>query len=98
LVAYALDFHTNRDKTALYASIRAQYPRGFEFSENWLDEDTEVLRTALSKSSAKSGNGWFKRVDHGEFLGSTIFKYFEQMDEQAKLRQNLEGIINWIDN
>ncbi|MDR2273703.1 MAG: ATP-binding protein [Sphingobacterium sp.] len=98
LVAYALDVHTNRDKTALYASIRAQYPRGFEFSENWLDEDTEVLRTALSKSSAKSGNGWFKRVDHGEFLGSTIFKYFEQMDEQAKLRQNLEGIINWIDN
>jgi len=98
LIGYALTVRKNNDKTALGASIKANYPPGTQFSENWLEEDTPELRNALAKASVKGDKAWFKRIDHGEFLGRIIFKYFDQIEEQRVLKRNLDGLINWIDN
>ncbi|MBE8715494.1 ATP-dependent nuclease [Sphingobacterium hungaricum] len=98
LMQYALVIHKNNDQNALEASIKTQFPQGFQLAENWIDEDTPQLRTALAKASVKKEKDWFKRIDHGELLGSTIFEHFDQINEHALLRKNFEGLINWIDN
>ncbi|MFD2966281.1 ATP-dependent nuclease [Sphingobacterium bambusae] len=98
LLQYALVVHKSNDQIALEASIKAQFPHGYRFNQNWLEEDTSELRTALAKASVKKDKEWFKRIDHGEFLGSIIFEYFDQINERALLKQNFEGLINWIDN
>jgi len=41
-------------------------------------------------------NGWFKRTDHGEYLGSIIFDYFKEMNDK-KIKNQLESLSNWID-
>ena len=65
--------------------------------------DTPEMRKAIVEAScSKDANGkekknaWFKRIDHGEFLGSTIFKYFEKM-EGKKIKDQLKELSNWID-
>lgn len=98
LIEYALAIHKNKDQNALNSSIKAHFPQGTQFSENWLDEDTPQLRTALAKASTKKDKDWFKRIDHGEFLGTIIFKYFEEIDEQKVLKTNLVSLIDWIDS
>jgi len=52
-------------------------------------------REALG-STAKD-NGWFKRIDCGEFLGTVILKHFDEIQDKKIGRQFTE-LINWIDN
>src|SRR5690606_8353505 len=98
LVEYALVVHKRNDQNALVTSIKEHFPNGYQFSENWLYEDTPQLRTALAKASIKKDKDWFKRIDHGQFLGSTIFKHFDQIDDGKLLKKNFVGLNNWIDN
>ena len=97
LLEYALVAHKNGDRNALDTSIKTHFPQGARFSENWLDEDTLPLRTALAKASTNKDKHWFKRIDHGEFLGTIIFKYFAEIDDDKVLKSNLVKLINWID-
>jgi len=41
-------------------------------------------------------NKWFKRIDHGEFLGVTIFECFEELNSK-KIKLQLEKLSKWID-
>jgi AAA15 family ATPase/GTPase len=61
---------------------------------DWLDSDTPELRDAIGKA-AKSKE-WFKRIDHGEFLGKIYFHYEEEI-EDTELYSQLTDIHNWIE-
>ena len=64
------------------------------FPERFRDTDTPEMRKAIAKASIVKE--WFKRIDHGEFLGSVIFNYFEEMNDK-KIKKQIEDISTWID-
>lgn len=98
LIGYVLTVHKNNDKTALGESIKACLGSTNKLPNNFLEEDTPQLRNALTKASIKKDKDWFKRIDHGEFLGLTIFNHFDKIKEGTALKRNLEGLNSWIDN
>ena len=62
---------------------------------NWQETDSDAKRVALCKAAKK--NGWFKRIDHGEYLGTVIYKYFHQV-QNTTFEKQLSGLSEWIDN
>lgn len=66
-----------------------------ELTGNWKENDTVEIRKALAEA-AKNSN-WFKRIDHGKFLGKIIFKHFDYIKDKT-LGKRLEDLSNWIDN
>ena len=77
-------------------SIKSKYEGAFP--DDFKNTDTLEMRQAMGKASLikKDNKEWFKRIDHGEFLGSIIFKYFDNMKDK-KLKEQLENLSNWID-
>ena len=66
-----------------------------KLSKDWKEDDTPEIRRALGE--AAKGSRWFKRIDHGEFLGSVIFKYFDKIKDKT-LGKKLQELSGWIDN
>lgn len=65
-----------------------------KLSDNWLDEDTKEIRDAIG--AAAKTKDWFKRIDHGEFLGSVYFEN-KQILEETQLYSQLTDVHNWIE-
>lgn len=82
----------NKDVKKLIQSIESTYKD--IFSDNFEYSDTPKIRLAMGKVA--KNNKWFKRIDHGENLGSIIFDYLEEMNEK-KLKNQLEKLSKWID-
>lgn len=78
-----------------------------EFPENWQKlEDNKAIRHCLAKASTykkristskEEDKSWFKRIDHGEFLGQIICKYLFSM-HKCRLKDQIEAISSWMDN
>lgn len=66
-----------------------------KLGEDWKENDTLEIRKALG--GAARDKAWFKRIDHGEFLGSVIFKYFDKIKDKT-LGKRLQELSGWIDN
>lgn len=64
---------------------------------NWEETDSVAKRNALGDTAKDKDNGWFKRIDHGEFLGTVIFKYFDEIQDK-EIGKQLMGLKNWIEN
>lgn len=84
----------NISENQLKESIQSKY--GNDFPDQFRDADTSQMRDAISKASLVKDKEWFKRIDHGEFLGEVIFKYFEEIGNK-KLKTQLENLLGWID-
>ncbi len=76
-----------------------------DFPNDWEQIEAD-LRTKFSIASAykkDKGNGktedkaWFKRIDHGIFLGSTICNYLSEMKE-TRLGKNIQYLMEWMDD
>lgn len=68
---------------------------GNDLRGDWKENDNENIRKALG-ASAKKGE-WFKRIDHGEFMGTIICNYLEEM-QTKRLKGLFEELIKWIEN
>jgi len=75
-------------------SIKSKYEGAFP--NDFRNSDTEKMREAMAKASQVKNNEWFKRIDHGEFLGATIFGFFDEMNGK-KIKSMLENLSIWID-
>jgi len=64
---------------------------------NWQKTDSVAKRNALGDTAKNKDIGWFKRIDHGEYLGTVIFKCFYQIQD-TKLGKQLIDLSKWIDN
>jgi ABC-type branched-subunit amino acid transport system ATPase component len=98
LLDYVLLVHKNGNLTALTESVKAKYPIGAGFPEDWKETDRIDTRKAIALAAVKKDNEWFKRIDHGELLGKIIFKYFDAMNDEVYLKKMLNSLSIWIDN
>ena len=92
-----------KDSENVKVSIQNQYIG--DLPKDWDTKDTSVIRDTIAKASIfkkQKNNGkedeksWFKRVDHGIFLGSVLIKYLDQMDGK-KIKEQIESLSNWMD-
>lgn len=97
LITYALKVHKKNITVSLEDAIKAKLPTGHKLEVNWQNVDTPILRETLANVSVSKGSEWFKRIDHGEYLGSIIFKHYGNINENAYLKRNLSSLIEWID-
>ena len=66
-----------------------------KLGKDWKENDTLEIRKVLGEVARDKA--WFKRIDHGEFLGSVIFKYFDKIKDKT-LGKRLQELSGWIDN
>lgn len=77
---------------------------------DWIDADTIINRDTFLKASIykkeKIGNdgvkkfddkSWFKRIDHGEFVGDVCIKYKNELAADSKLKCLMASLDTWID-
>jgi len=85
----------NISEEQLKASIKSKYGNGFP--NDFRNTDTPQMRDALGKASLIKDKEWFKRIDHGEFLGEIIFRYFDELNNK-RLKTQLDNLLSWIDD
>ena len=83
----------NKDMNQLIQSIESKYK--YVFSDAFEYSDTPKTRQAIGEVA--KDNKWFKRIDHGEILGSIIFECFEELNNK-KIKIQLEKLSKWIDD
>lgn len=62
---------------------------------NWQATDSTAKREALGNTA--KDKGWFKRIDHGEYLGTVICKYINKIKDKTPGKQ-IKKLSDWIDN
>ncbi|MBB6503003.1 ATP-dependent nuclease [Pedobacter cryoconitis] len=92
LINYRLTF---KDVNHIRTQVAKYYPN--DFVEDTLTKDTIEVREALSKASTEKEKDWFKRTDHGEFLGEVCCRHLESLKEK-KLFLQIDELNKWIDN
>jgi hypothetical protein len=66
-------------------------------------EDSDQLRAKIleifkpKKSTESCGKGWFKAIQHGEYIGEIIFKHYEKLNRDSGLKKAISGINDWVD-
>lgn len=93
LIDYVIN-KKNITENQIMDSIKSKYEG--TFPEDFKNIDTLEIRQAIAKASIVNNKEWFKRIDHGEFLGSIIFKHFEEMNDK-KIKKQIEDLSAWID-
>ncbi len=66
-----------------------------KLGKDWKENDDLEIRKVLGEVARDKA--WFKRIDHGEFLGSVIFKHFDKIKDKT-LGKRLQEVSGWIDN
>lgn len=64
------------------------------YNFDWDNTDTVANRTFFSDTAIKQS--WFKRIDHGEFLGDVCIKFKDKLEEKSALKNILSLIDTWI--
>ncbi|MBL4799467.1 MAG: AAA family ATPase [Oleispira sp.] len=49
------------------------------------------------KKTDSCGKGWFKAIHHGVFIGQTIFKHYEKLEQKSGLKVAIKGLNDWVD-
>jgi putative ATP-dependent endonuclease of OLD family len=96
LLVYVLTTHYNGNELSLEESVKSKYSAGEVFPADWRDTDSALIRKAIGLAAGKKE--WFKRIDYGETLGKTIFKYIGAMADELHLKKMFTELSNWIDN
>lgn len=90
-----INYHSKDDDASLDAitqSIRSSVPN---LPETWQDSDSQDVRDQLGRISSRKG--WFKRIDHGIFLGEICCKHLDEIKETGLWKQ-FDQLSEWIDN
>lgn len=67
------------------------------FPVNAFTADSKEMRIALAKASTEKGKEWFKRTDHGEFVGERCCHHKPDFSGKTLYNQ-LESLDKWIDD
>ncbi|MGJ1436075.1 ATP-dependent nuclease [Sphingobacterium siyangense] len=86
---------TVRDLDHIITQVSKHYPT--QIRENLLSEDTVEMRIALGKASTEKDRDWFKRTDHGEFIGGVCCRNLDFFIGK-KLHTQIVALNNWIDD
>lgn len=93
LIDYAVEEYSEE---SINDSFLAKYRREFgeDPPEDWRNTDTINVRKCLGIVSSKSG--WYKRIDHGEIIGSIVCQSLVGI-EGKRIKSEIEDLSNWID-
>jgi hypothetical protein len=90
LINYAIEIKT---EDSVKAVVKNQ--NNGTLAEDWNVRDTQEIRIALGKASSEKS--WFKRQDHGGFLGSVWCDNLAEMEGKG-LQKQYEDLNKWIDH
>ena len=82
-----------RGEDSIKTAITNQY--GNSLPEDWYDVDKPETRIAIGKASIS--NNWYKRIDHGELIGS-LWSRNQSTLNGKNLGLQFEALTKWIDN
>lgn len=68
---------------------------GYDLPHDWHKIESEDLRLAFGKVA--KDKGWYKNIEHGEFLGKIWFETLSEMPK-GHLSKQYSDLIKWIDN
>jgi len=92
LIDYRISY---KGEDSVIDSIKSKYSD--DFPSDWRNTDSQTMRTAIFNASIIKDNEWFKRIDHGEFLGKICCENTETIKEK-KLGQIINDLSNWIEH
>ncbi len=62
---------------------------------NILGKETKGYKYTDDNGRERRKDGWYKRIDHGEFLGKVWFESLDELDGK-KLKEEYEKLVEWI--
>ena len=66
----------------------------------WVETEksrNKIISEFKPKGKGGSGKEWFKPIHHGEALGDIIFRHFDEIDVNTRLKNILTDLSDWID-
>ena len=90
-----ITYHLEDAQTSITSVSDSLRTKILSLSDNWLEADASDIRGFLGKTSHKES--WFKRIDHGIFLGETCCEYLQEMGETT-LKNEFTQLSEWIEN
>lgn len=93
MVFYAIEL---KSQDSIQDSVKAKFIELYN-EENycWIKTESAEMRDVLGKVALKKE--WYKRVDHGEKIGSILFNYIDEIKD-TNLGKQVIKLSNWIDN
>lgn len=95
IVQYVIEERYDSDERHFFNSAKA---KNSDFPSNWQDNDCALVRKTLADVSTIEKKEWFKRIDRGEELGNIIFKHFDNINNETRLKKQLNQIMRWIES
>jgi putative ATP-dependent endonuclease of OLD family len=91
-----IKYQITQIEESLFDSVKAAYASYGTLSEQvWYETDSIELRKVIGETAKKKN--WFKRTDHGEFLGQVCCKY-QDLIANKRFGKQLLGLSKWIEN
>lgn len=93
MVLYAIELKT---LNSIKDSVDAKFIEIYKGDLNqWIKTEDAKMRIVLGKVALKKE--WFKRMDHGEKIGSILFNHIDKIGE-THIGKQVTKLSNWIDN
>ncbi|WP_179338762.1 ATP-dependent nuclease [Winogradskyella ludwigii] len=93
MVSYAIELKT---LSSIKDSVDAKFIEIYKGEPNsWIIAEDPKMRIVLGKVALKKE--WFKRMDHGEKIGSILFNYIDKIGK-THIGKQVTKLSNWIDN
>lgn len=91
LIDYKIEENGNDSiRDAIKCQFKGDFPHG-----NWKDNYTCEMRQAMAHASLNKE--WFKKIDHGKYIGKVVFDCYDQLDGK-NLRNKLDLLKSWVDD
>ncbi|MFZ6022358.1 MAG: ATP-dependent nuclease [Patescibacteria group bacterium] len=65
---------------------------------DWKQDDTPQNREIFYLAATKKDKSWYKRIDHGEYIGNICFKYYDEISDTSNLKMVIEGLNKWVED
>lgn len=100
LVEYHM-LNSGKDSKTLYDSLKNNIEKDIQYHDNWWKDESVLLRKAYgekAKADIKKGGGWYKNIEHGEFVAFAILSNLRELDKSTHLHAILKSLVQWILN
>jgi predicted ATP-dependent endonuclease of OLD family len=93
MIDYRIE-NDNTDSKSIFGSIYSTQTSE-HFSNDWYKTESAILRQLLGNKAKEKD--WYKRIDHGEEIGNLLFGEFETLNDDKKIKQMFQKLIDWIE-
>jgi len=95
LIEYRIINDKIGDKS-IFDSVYSKKTPKPEYFKDWYKTEDNDLRAILGDVS--KDKDWYKRIDHGEVIGSIIMTNWNNVEASKKIKTIFNNLTTWIDN